>query len=375
MASHQKQCVSIEYQNSSMVKKKQLYDFVRSKGSDDDLARYSECFEANGFLKPVEGLKWIHQQNITGKNIIYFAIEKSTGKIAAIQAWVPFHLKLNNDLTFGAQAIDALVDSNHRSKGLFSVLTAKLIEAAKTNHFELEYGFPNQNSAPSFFGKIGWTNFGEVPFLIKPLGISYIINKLLKLTKSPAAEINCALESPDEMIINKNSIIKQITVFDKIYDELWLDVAPHIKVGVNRDAHYLNWRYVSKPGELYYKYGYYENEKLKAVAVLTLKNKHGGKIAYLMELIVRSGDEKKGARLLKFCSAVLKQNKAELILAWCLSHSFNYVCYRKAGYYNFPEKLRPQKLYFGARAFNPVNKNFIDNIGNWYISYSDSDTV
>ena len=119
----------------------------------------------------------------------------------------------------------------------------------------------------------------------------------------------------------------------------------------------------------------YENDQLAGVVVFTLKNKHGGKIGYLMELLYDPKNEKVAKDLLKFCSRTLKKNNADLVLAWCFDHSFNYTCIRRNGYYKFPEKFRPQKLGFITKILNSKNTKDIYNIKNWYISYSDSDTV
>ena len=172
-----------------------------------------------------------------------------------------------------------------------------------------------------------------------------------------------------------NFEIKEISKFDEKYDELYSAVSSQINIGVNRNAAYMNWRYIAKPDEIYARYGLYENNQLAGVVVFTLKNKHGGKIGYLMELLYDPKNEKAGKDLLKFCSRTLKKNNADLVLAWCFDHSFNYTCIRRNGYYKFPEKFRPQKLGFITKILNSKNTKDIYNIKNWYISYSDSDTV
>ena len=175
--------------------------------------------------------------------------------------------------------------------------------------------------------------------------------------------------------IKQDLDIREILEFDKNYDDLYNLVSTKISIGLNRNAGYMNWRYVSKPEEQYNKYGLYEKGQLTGVIVFTLKAKHNGKIGYLMELLYDPKNEGAAKHLLKFCSTTLRRNKADLILAWCFNHSFNYKAIRSNGYYRFPEKLRPQKLGFITKPLKSKNANEINNIKNWYISYSDSDTV
>lgn len=164
--------------------------------------------------------------------------------------------------------------------------------------------------------------------------------------------------------------------FDQEYDELWNRVSSGIPVAVNRSADYMNWRYVKKPGEEYSRCGLYINGSLKGIIVFTIKNKHNGRIGYIMELIYEESPANNvGSTLLKYSTTVFKKEKTDAVLAWCFRHSFNYPAFRKSGYFNLPEKFRPQHLFLGVRALTDRNKQTIENIKNWYISYSDSDTV
>ena len=94
-----------------------------------------------------------------------------------------------------------------------------------------------------------------------------------------------------------------------------------------------------------------------------------------MELVFDTASPQAGQFLLAFATRVFRKEKADAVLAWCLPHSFPYSAYRKSGYYPLPEKFRPQHLFFGARSLNEKNKGTIEQLKNWYISYSDSDTV
>jgi hypothetical protein len=352
------------------------YKFVRGVGSDEELEKYRECFSKNGTEKSVELLKWFHKKNLPGAQSIYYAIDKSTNQIAAIYTYLPVLLKCMDKVVVAMQSFDTLTDQKHRSKRLFIKLASKLEEEERKNNTALIYGFPNENSVHGFVNKLGFIYFGEVPFLVKPLRFSYIFRKIFKKTTSHIVEeINCVVDAPKEVLLEYNSSIKWISSFDEEYENLWQEVSEKINIGVNRNAAYMNWRYFDKPDENYQRFGFYKNGKLEGVIIFTLKNKHDGKIGYLMEMLFTPGNEIAGKKLLQFCSDVLKKNKADVILAWCFRHSFNYFCHRQTGFYKFPEKLRPQKLGMIAKTLNSRRADDIYNVKNWYFSYSDSDTV
>ena len=355
------------------MEEKISYQIIKGEGSTGELEKYKECFIANGSPKTLELLKWNHQQNLQNTQSIYYAIDPLTGNIAAIYTYLPVVFTCMGHTVNAMQSFDTLTDKDHRGKGLFIQLASKIEAEERTKNNELVYGFPNENSVHGFVNKLKFHYFGEVPFMIKPLRVSFFINKLLKKHAADTADSNCTVIIKLPGAGKDNTIIKEMLRFEEDYNSLYQKVAPQIKIGVKRDAAYMNWRYVDKPFEIYSKYGFYEKGELKGVVVFCLKNKHGGKIGYLMELLFT--EEYAGKKLMHFCNKNLKLNKADLILGWVFKHSFNYNIIKKSGYFHFPEKLRPQKLGFIAKLLNSTNNKDIYNIKNWYLSYSDSDTV
>lgn len=352
------------------------YYFLRGNGSDEELEKYRKCFSENGSEKTIALLKWFHQQNLPHLTAIYYAIDKHTDEIAAIYTYLPMQLKMMDSKVVAMQSFDTLTDYRHRSKGLFIKLATKLEEEEKTKNVELVFGFPNENSVHGFLKKLHFAHFGEAPFLVKPLRLSYLIRRLLKIKNSTGSgDTDCEIISDEKIQLKDNSSIQSISGFGDDYEALWEKVSPGINISVNRDAAYMNWRYIAKPSQNYSRYGFYKNGVLSGVIVFTLKNKHDGKIGYLMEILYDPQNKNAGNELMRFACKILRKSKADLILAWCLRHSFNYTCYRKGGFFNFPEKVRPQKLGVITKALNSGHEKEIYNIKNWYFSYSDSDTV
>ena len=350
------------------------YKIIKGSAGEEELENYRLCFEENGTDRDMKNLQWLHHENLVHDNVIYYAF--SAEKIAAIYTALPVIFRINNSLLPALQSIDTLTDIDHRGKGLFIKLASQLYNDAAANNFALIYGFPNDNSAPGFFNKLQWQSFGEVPFLIKPLNPLYFFKKLIKRKKhTDFSSTNYIFNAQETYPVNDKTEIKAIDIFDTIYDRLWLRVAENIQVCVERSAAYMNWRYVDKPGEHYYRYGLYIDNKLTGIIVFSIKNKHDGLIGYVMEFIFEPTNVAAGKRLLKFATKLFKQNNTDVVLAWSLPGTFNHSCYKNSGYYKLPEKLRPQKLFLGAKVFRPENAGLINNIKNWYISYSDSDTA
>ena len=349
------------------------YNIIKGIADDSELELYRGCFEKNGTERVLNNYQWLHQQNLIKANMIYYAMHNKD--IAAIFTALPVPFKIGNEIMPAIQSIDALTDAAHRGKGLFPQLATKLYADATDNNYALVYGFPNENSGPGLFNKLQWTSFGKAPFLLKPLNLFYFINKFFnKKNKGILPNGNYSYNAPAFKKINSSTEIKMLENFDASYDKIWQAASQKIRVCANRSAAYMNWRFVDKPDEVYYRYGFYTKGELQGIVVFSIKRKHGGLIGYLMELIYDPQHENAGKQLLKFASAQCRKEKADTILAWSIPDCFNYALYKKCGYYNFPEKLRPQQLFFGARAFDKKNSRVILDVKNWYISYSDSDT-
>lgn len=351
----------------------QEYEIIKGIADNDELEKYRQCFEENGTQRDLKNLQWLHQQNLANTNTIYYAMYGH--KVAAIYTAMPVVFNIARRKKVALQSIDTITDAEHRGKGLFPKLAAKLYSDAE-NQFELVYGFPNENSAPGFFKKLKWVSFGEAPFMLKPLNLGYFISKILRRNKVniPANEYY-AYSIPEQKVLAKNIYIKSLDSFGDEYDLVWKKISGEVGVCVDRSAAYMNWRYVSKPGEVYSKCGIFIDSVLKGTIVFTIKNKHDGRIGYVMELIYDDSFPEAGRLLLKYASTVFKAERADAVLAWCFAHSFNYHSYKRSGYFNLPVKFRPQHLFLGVRSFNTADSKLIENVKNWYISYSDSDTV
>ncbi|MEO5891604.1 MAG: GNAT family N-acetyltransferase [Ferruginibacter sp.] len=350
------------------------YEIVKGIADDKELENYRMCFVRNGSPRDITNLQWLHQQNLANTHTIYYAMQDEM--VAAIYTAMPVIFTINGVKNNALQSIDTITDEAHRGKGLFPRLANKLYDDAAESGFELVYGFPNENSAPGFFKKLKWVSFGEAPFLLKPVSIKYFINKFLNKGRNITFENEQHLYSlPGQKEVGKNISIREINSFEENYDQLWQKISGVIKVAVDRSAAYMNWRYIKKPGEVYSKCGIFIGGELKGIMVFTIKNKHSGRIGYIMELIYNDTSHEAGELLLKYASQIFKKEKTDAALAWCFPHSFNYKSFRRSGYFNLPVRFRPQHLFLGVRAFNESNKNLTEDWNNWYISYSDSDTV
>lgn len=297
-------------------------------------------------------LEWKFRSNPKGLGMIASATKD--GRIVGINAFMANMFQVDGFLRLGYQSMDTVVSPDVRGQGVFSRLVETFYDQCDA---ALVYGFPNSNSAPGFFGKLGWTNFGVVPMLIRPLRTGYFLKRVVGIAPDFRIPLLSRAHAPAERIAR----------FTPQDTETWLKFSSSGLCSVQRDADFLNWRLINHPTEKY--------DALRAndgsFIASSLTHKHAGCVGYVMEAI---GDEVTLTGLIANVLRDMQIRGADVALAWCLPNSPNYRAYRNAGFFHFPLSLRPIVVNFGARALQGAS-SVIAEKSNWYISYLDSDTV
>lgn len=315
--------------------------------------------------KSAELLKWRFSDNPHGK--ARFAVAEHEGRIVGMIALVSTRLCNSAGQGLAYQAIDTSVDPAFRGRSLF-VKMGTLAHDARALGGEILWGFPNANAAPGWYGRLGWTNFGAVPLLMRPLRSSYLLGR-----------VHPRLRAIDLPLVRDGNLRPEVytesVAFASDFDSLWRRVAPHLGVAVERTGDWMRWRLFDKPAAGYRCVGMKDRSgSLDALVASKIADKHGGRLAYVMEAIAHPDRNADLARLLRSELASAARQGAELALAWCPKSAPNYPAYRSAGFFPVPPKLRPIEINFGARALVDEAARAASPDARWFISYLDSDT-
>lgn len=315
-------------------------------------------------------LPWRFEANPMPSSVFTVARVIKTNAVVGIIAFIAVRMNLFGRLITGYQAMDNVVDPTCRKQGLFSRQVDAFYAVSSQLKTPLLYGFPNKNAAHGWFAKLGWRRLGSPPFLIKPLRSGYFVKRFLR---RDVRLLDFPLCFSRRL---KNTRIKTIERFDNGADALWDVFVSKINCAVTRSADYLNWRLKDHPQVEYTTKGIYSERDgaLEAFISYIVYEKHGGRVGYVMEALCLPGKEAALRELFRYALAECIEQKADVLLAWCLEHSPNYRVYRQAGFLPFPEKIRPIELHFGYRSLasdGDLDLSFKD----WYLSYLDTDTV
>ncbi len=331
-----------------------------------DLELFSACFARNGSPRAMASLEWQYLANPTGRVFVDFAATQDG--LAAIYATLPVFVRIGGQVRLALQSLDTMTDEAFRGRGLFVKLAKRTFARAESDGAAFIYGFPNGNSAHGFFERLEWEKLDPLPFLIRPLRTRYVL-KRLGFDRAAAFLPNVKLHLGGR----GRKYMTTIRRFDERYDALWTAFAQRVGVAVERDARYLNWRLIDKPGTHYVNRASMRGDVVRAWSSHSVVDKHDGRIGYVMEALCADGEGRALRSLLSAALRDMTDEGADVALAWCLPQSPNYKSYLAMGFIPFPERYRPIELHGGVRVFDSAAMNARDR-SSWYLSYLDSDT-
>ena len=312
--------------------------------------------------KASDVLNWRFRENPHG--LARFAAAMEGGDLVGMIALVPTRL-LNASGEHGYQAIDTAVHPSQRGKGLF----VKMGTAAQDGlGGDILWGFPNANAAPGWYGRLGWTNFGPAPLLMKPLRSGFVLGRLHPKLRS--LDFNLVRGGKaDAYVYNDGAELR------RDFGRLWQRISPQYGIAVDRSGEWMRWRLFDKPGENYRSVGIKNGPaELAAFVATKVADKHDSRLLYVMEAMSAPGRDQDLKRLLLAELGRAARGGAEAALAWCPNDAPNYAAYRRAGFLPVPAPLRPIEINFGAKALRDQSASAAAPGTKWYVSFLDSDT-
>ncbi len=347
------------------------------RATEEDVRLLRDCFNANGSRKEMEALRWQYLRRPDPAIYTHFAElvdgQGDAPSLAGVHSLLGNHLRVGGQVRPCAQALDVLTDARLRGRGVFATLGTAARVAAEREGVAVLFGFPNHQSAPGFWDKLGWSRLGTLPFLVRPLRTNYFLSRLPRVGRTLARLPDLALPRP--RAVRPDGRVETPAEWGAELDGVWERFAGGIGVAVQRDAAFLRWRFGDKPGERYEARVLRRDGRAEGIVVWAVREKHGGRIGYLMELLHDPARPEDGRALLSVAVRAMAAGGADAVLAWSLSHAPNHAVYRRAGFLPMPERLRPIQLNFGVRALDPALASLVGDVRSWYLSYADSDTV
>lgn len=203
---------------------------------------------------------WLYQNTVTTPQLTILL--KSNDEIVGATAFIPRIIKIEGDNILAGQAIDLVVDKNHRTGGPAIKLQRALLAELHEMGVNVLYGVPLP-AAQLVTRRVGFKELSTFNRWVKPLSASDILAE----SKYPALRhfgifIDIIMRMRSKEIFNTlpPCIYDQtITSFDSSFDGLWENAEKPYKIIGERNSAYLNWRFTNCP--------------LKEYKIFVIKNK------------------------------------------------------------------------------------------------------
>jgi len=328
---------------------------------------FCRLFAKEGFDRSSEYLRWGFR-SVPGNGWAALARDRDReGEIIGVMAMVPTKIRAGSEIVRGFQAVDLVVDEDYRGRGVFMGLGKALLDGAESLGAAMVWGFPNESAAHAWFNRFGWLKLGPVPYMIRPLRSGFVLGRL-----APAMRrVDFRLTRRPRPVAG----LREVKRFDAKAGRLWQQFARSTGCALDRNADWLNWRIVDRPGAGYRTVAAYADGEMAALVTSAIVPRYGGVIHFVLEALCRgSADTRLLADVLRHEIRRAADAGADAALCWCPASAPSRGAYLRSGFVPLPEWMRPAKTYLGVKPLGPLPEVVTSDRG-WYVSFLDFDVI
>ena len=344
-------------------------EFRRLREGDED--GLSQLFqEVFGDGKSAAYWHWKYHECPAGRHKTMVALDSS--RLVGIIGNIPVKAKAGDRVVLAAQGVDTAVAEAHRKRGTFFTLEGAVRQHMISDHVAFSYAFSIKETYRIFTQALGFTgvcpvfNMSKVinpkPYLGKKLRGGMLTDLLGSVGKQAIATLN-----RKKLSVPPGLEIKDVTYFDRRFDDFWQREGTNYDIAVVRDSHYLNWRYMQSP--LRYKaFCVASGETIKGFVVLGCfkEDVNRGRI---IDIMVEYGRRDIADLLLTHSINYFIDHRVDVITCWMLEH---WTVFEALKQRNFVPRETPYDLMI--RSYTEALKNeYLADASRWYLTMGDSD--
>ncbi|HZK84969.1 MAG TPA: GNAT family N-acetyltransferase [Desulfosporosinus sp.] len=336
-------------------------------------------------------LKWQYESNPAGSAVIQLARDEETDQLAGQYIVIPMRFMVDDETVIGTLSLNTLTRQNYSGQGIFTGLAKAVYQDCTEQGVRFCYGFPNPNSYPGFTKKLGFTDLGNVPLLLRPLNTKALVQKKLASWLAPLA-------LPFQLFYNvkdrsdQSYEVYSFTAFNlSEVNAFWANVHHKYPIMGIRDEDYLRWRYFDIPLRDYQIYGVRQknSSKLLGYIVGRCTEVDGMSSGMIVDFLFDPKHPATGRLLVHRLLNFFKENNMELAGSLMLPHTEESQALKAEGFFTCPKALEPQPFPVVYRRFNPsvgegdVQKNGVEiddldsllELKRWFLTMGDYDVI
>lgn len=323
--------------------------------------------------------RWEFADNPVKPMAIKLAWDKD--RLAGQYAANPLRVWIDGQEHVAALSLDTMTHRDYRRQNMFPIMAEELYQDLAACDTAFVYGYPNANSVSSFKKKVGWQMVMPTPVYIRPLCVSSMLGRKLKLGLVSGVarwSLEPLLGMPSRIAskASKKIALREEQAFGDWADDLWQRCSHQHRIWAVRDQRYLRWRYCSRPETTYSISSAWSEGRIVGYSVSTTTEKTGDRHCFLMDLLVDHDVPGAASALLRRVVAEAYAVRASTISALVCPGSRYRNTFLRHLFLPLPERYFPKELYFGGRVLSKaLSEGVFNDPHSWYLSWGDHDTL
>jgi len=341
---------------------------IRDFGAGDETGMNDLFNSVFNLKRPMGHWVWKFNENPLAPNK-YICLAEKNGEIMAMYPCLPSYFKYFEQRCVVLQAVDNCVRADVRKglkrEGIFLKVLRGLIQQAIRKGCAFGFGFPTDEHFRYGEKKLGYINVGKLPILQKT--VPETENRRSFIRKTLWHGIKARLPGAREGLFT----VEEVRTFSEAFDGFWEKTAPDYQIIMERNARFLNWRYIINPTGTYKCLAVYEKERhLPCGYVVGQVQDRNPRTGLIFDFLL-NGPEKAGKLLLArledhFRSAGVRRMECRMF-----EHVPMYDVLLASGFEKRPEAINVNAFIFDKAK---IDGNELGKKENWHLTFGDSDT-
>ncbi len=309
---------------------------------------------------------WKYCLNPQGDTMAYVA-SNSAGALVACSLFMPWRLAIGAAPVRAFQWTDLYVELEYRGQSIADLTLQGALEQSRKDGAPVCFAFPNSSSVP-LHRKHKGTHIGGLVRYTRPLDVEYLVRRRIPnaaLAKTIAAVLNPGMRLMHHRRLSDDYTVERVTNCTEEFDELFRRfIAAHPDWVMSwKDAAYLNWKYVSAPGEYRHLYGIRRNDRLEGFIVL----ESAADVGNIVDILGTS--DAVIEQLIAFALASFRSEKKQSAAFTALEDNAYFELFKQLG---FVQRPCPGNVF---AYFDESCASAPREASKWFITFGDSDIL
>ena len=296
---------------------------------------------------------------------------REAGRIVAHHGAMPVRLKVGRDEIDSGWFADTMVLESHRKTATGTQL---LVESNTAFPVALSLGQTSEMRRIAL--QLGWKQVAGQQILLMVLRPSRVFRDKMHpvLAGMAGAALNARSFAKRQMAgsADSNLEVRAVDAFDERHDRLWDAVKDGYECAVRRDASYLNWKYVTQPGQQFIRLEWRRSGTVCAVAVLAIDDPgsiYKYRRALIVDLVVSPSD----SGLVRGVLDAIRRHCVALNVDAIVFHLINEALVAQAQAYGFMPRDPTRFLLVNPAGASPEMRDALLSPARWLVTMGDSD--